>query len=203
MSVIAVDHLCKSFGSYRAVDDVSFGVAEGQLVALLGSNGAGKTTTLAMLLGLTTPTSGHARIFGYDMASQRYDALRHINFSSPYVDLPPNLTVHNNLTMFGHLYGVPDLKKRIAELAGALQLEDFIGKKYGHLSAGQKTRVSLAKALINAPRVLLLDEPTASLDPDTGIAPNGRGGTHGRQRADHAGRAYRTGRHGRCIAGPL
>ncbi len=167
MPIISVDHLTKSFGAYKAVDDVSFSVGEGELVALLGSNGAGKTTTLSMLLGLTLPTSGIAEILGHDMATHRYDALGQMNFSSPYVDLPPNLSAYNNLVVFGHIYGVPHLKRRIEELAAGLQLESFIGKKYGQLSAGQKTRVSLAKALINSPRVLLLDEPTASLDPDT------------------------------------
>lgn len=167
MPIIEVENLSKTFGAYKAVDGVSFTVGEGQLVALLGSNGAGKTTTLAMLLGLTTPTSGHARILGHDMAVDRHAALARINFSSPYVDLPPNLTARNNLEMFGHLYGVEKLKERIAELGDALQLTGFMDKKYGNLSAGQKTRVSLAKALINRPQVLLLDEPTASLDPDT------------------------------------
>jgi ABC-2 type transport system ATP-binding protein len=167
MSVISVQNLGKSFGAYRAVDNVSFTVAKGQLVALLGSNGAGKTTTLAMLLGLTAPSSGKALILDHDMDKDRYQALPFINFSSPYVDLPPNLKARDNLRIFGHLYGVMGLEARIKELSDDLQLGAFLDKKYGTLSAGQKTRVSLAKALINRPRVLLLDEPTASLDPDT------------------------------------
>ncbi len=137
------------------------------MVALLGSNGAGKTTTMMMLLGISLPSSGSAHILGHDMATHRFDALPLMNFSSPYVDLPPTLTAAQNLTVYGDLYGVPHLKSRIAELADALQFSDFLNKKFGSLSAGQKTRVSLAKALLNKPRVLLLDEPTASLDPDS------------------------------------
>jgi ABC-2 type transport system ATP-binding protein len=151
----------------KAVDDVSFTVAEGQTVALLGSNGAGKTTTLSMLLGLTSPTSGSLKVLGFDMVRERYKALPYMNFSSPYVDLPASLTGHDNLLVYGHLYGVKHLKDRIAELSDALQLGAFFKRKYGTLSAGQKTRVALAKSLLNKPRALLLDEPTASLDPDT------------------------------------
>jgi ABC-2 type transport system ATP-binding protein len=167
MLAIEVRNLCKAFGPVKAVDDVSFSVAEGQTVALLGSNGAGKTTTLSMLLGLTTPTSGTLKVLGFDMVKQRYKALPLMNFSSPYVDLPASLTGRDNLTVYGHLYGVKNLKRRIEELAHALQLEAFFTRKYGSLSAGQKTRVALAKSLLNNPRALLLDEPTASLDPDT------------------------------------
>jgi ABC-2 type transport system ATP-binding protein len=171
MFAIDVQHLCKTFGRanalVKAVDDISFSVSEGQTVALLGSNGAGKTTTLAMLLGLTSPTSGKITILGHDMVKNRYKALPEMNFSSPYVDLPASLTGYDNLLVYGHLYGVKDLKKRIAELSEALQLGPFFKRKYGTLSAGQKTRVALAKSLLNRPRALLLDEPTASLDPDT------------------------------------
>jgi ABC-2 type transport system ATP-binding protein len=167
MSAITVSHLCKTFGTFTAVEDVSFTVEPGHIVALLGSNGAGKTTTLMMLLGLSLPTKGRAEVLGHDMAKRRYDALPSMNFSSPYVDLPSSLTVKENLIVYGHLYGVDKLKDRIAELAEALQFNEFMGKKFGSLSAGQKTRVSLAKSLLNKPRVLLLDEPTASLDPDT------------------------------------
>jgi ABC-2 type transport system ATP-binding protein len=167
MPVIDVQHLCKTFGSTVAVDDISFTVDEGEIVALLGSNGAGKTTTLAMLLGLTTPTSGKAIMLGHDMAKHRHRALPFMNFSSPYVDLPASLTARENLVVYGHLYGVPHLKARMEELTEALQLGDFLKQRYGTLSSGQKTRVALAKALLNRPKALLLDEPTASLDPDT------------------------------------
>jgi ABC-2 type transport system ATP-binding protein len=167
MPMIEVSHLTKSFGPVHAVRDVNFYVEEGKIVALLGSNGAGKTTTLAMLLGLTLPTSGTIRILGHDMVSDRYKALAEMNFSSPYVDLPASLSARENLLVYGHLYGVRDLEVRIKEMTEALQLGEFLNRKYGTLSAGQKTRVALAKALLNRPRALLLDEPTASLDPDT------------------------------------
>lgn len=167
MLPIQVDNLSKHFGAFCAVDVVSFTVAEGCIVALLGGNGAGKTTTLAMLLGLTLPSQGRVVMLGHDMARARYHALPFMNFSSPYVDLPPSLTTHENLLVYGHLYTVPQLKARMDELKEALQLGAIWHKKYGALSAGQKTRVSLAKALINRPKILLLDEPTASLDPDT------------------------------------
>jgi ABC-2 type transport system ATP-binding protein len=167
MPIIEVSHLTKSFGPVHAVRDVNFYVEEGKIVAILGSNGAGKTTTLAMLLGLTLPTSGTIRILGHDMVTDRYKALGQMNFSSPYVDLPASLSACENLRVYGHLYGVPDLEARIKEMTEALQLGEFLHRKYGTLSAGQKTRVALAKALLNRPRALLLDEPTASLDPDT------------------------------------
>jgi ABC-2 type transport system ATP-binding protein len=167
MPIIEVSHLTKSFGPVHAVRDVNFYVEEGKIVAILGSNGAGKTTTLAMLLGLTLPTSGTIRILGHDMVTDRYKALGQMNFSSPYVDLPASLSARENLRVYGHLYGVPDLEARIKEMTEALQLGEFLHRKYGTLSAGQKTRVALAKALLNRPRALLLDEPTASLDPDT------------------------------------
>jgi ABC-2 type transport system ATP-binding protein len=167
MPIIEVSHLTKSFGPVHAVRDVNFYVEEGKIVAILGSNGAGKTTTLAMLLGLTLPTSGTIRILGHDMVTDRYKALGQMNFSSPYVDLPASLSARENLRVYGHLYGVPDLEARIKEMTEALQLCEYLHRKYGTLSAGQKTRVALAKALLNRPRALLLDEPTASLDPDT------------------------------------
>jgi ABC-2 type transport system ATP-binding protein len=150
------------------VNGVSFTVAPGRIVALLGGNGAGKTTTISMLLGLLLPTSGQALVLGHDMATERYRALPVMNFSSPYVDLPGELTVTENLKVYGRLYGVRQINARIAELAGILQLETVLKRRVRELSAGQKTRVALAKALINSPKVLILDEPTASLDPDTG-----------------------------------
>ncbi|MGE5515276.1 MAG: ABC transporter ATP-binding protein [Bacteroidota bacterium] len=164
---LQVDKLSKHFGAIAAVEDVSFSVARGTTTALLGGNGAGKTTTLSMLLGLLLPTSGTIRVLGEDMVRHRYRVLPRLNFSSPYVDLPHRLSVRENLTIYGHLYGVPKLKARIAELADELELGDFLDRAAGKLSAGQKTRVALAKALLNRPELLLLDEPTASLDPDT------------------------------------
>lgn len=167
MHAISVSNLTKTFNGVNAVNAITFKVEAGQLVALLGSNGAGKTTTMMMLLGISLPSSGTAYILGHDMAKHRFDALPNMNFSSPYVDLPPTLTAAQNLKVYGDLYGVPNLKARIAELADALQFSEFLNKKFGSLSAGQKTRVSLAKALLNKPKVLLLDEPTASLDPNS------------------------------------
>ncbi|MDA8230712.1 MAG: ABC transporter ATP-binding protein [Magnetospirillum sp.] len=167
LSAIDVRHLRKTFGSIVAVDSISFTVAAGSTTALLGGNGAGKTTTLSMLLGLLVPTGGSIRILGEDMVRHRYRVLPRLNFSSPYVDLPHRLTVRENLTIYGHLYGVRNLKARIGELVAELELTPFLDRASGKLSAGQKTRVALAKALLNRPDLLLLDEPTASLDPDT------------------------------------
>jgi ABC-2 type transport system ATP-binding protein len=164
---IAVDDLVKSYGQVEAVRGVSFTVSRGSIVGLLGGNGAGKTTTIAMIMGLVLPSRGAARVLGADMARDRYRVLHRINFESPYVELPKRLTVRQNLKVFGTLYGVPDLALRIAELAASFDLDEFLDRPAGQLSAGQKTRVALAKALINTPDVLLLDEPTASLDPDT------------------------------------
>ncbi|HKM62855.1 MAG TPA: ABC transporter ATP-binding protein [Acidisphaera sp.] len=165
---IDVAHLTKRYGDVLAVDDIGFTVAPGQTVGLLGGNGAGKTTTIAMLLGLLIPTSGSIRVLGHDMATDRFAALARMNFSSPYVALPHRLRVVENLRVYGHLYGVRHLERRIAQLAGTLDLGAILDRPSGELSAGQKTRVALAKALINTPDLLLLDEPTASLDPDIG-----------------------------------
>ncbi len=166
--VIEVSALTKRFGATLAVDGIDFAVPAGTTAALLGGNGAGKTTTLSMLLGLLLPTAGRIRIFGEDMLRHRYRVLPRMNFSSPYVDLPHRLTVRQNLTVYGRLYGIAGLGARIEALAQDLQIADFLSTQTGKLSAGQKTRVALAKALLNAPELLLLDEPTASLDPDTG-----------------------------------
>jgi ABC-2 type transport system ATP-binding protein len=151
-----------------AVQDLSFTLARGRTLGLLGGNGAGKTTTIAMLLGLLVPTSGRILALGHDMATDRFAALARMNFSSPYVALPHRLSVAENLMVYAHLYGVAGARRRIADLAAQLDLTALLDRPAGELSAGQKTRVALAKALINTPELLLLDEPTASLDPDTG-----------------------------------
>lgn len=164
---IEVTGLAKHFGSVKAVDGIDFVVPEGEVVALLGGNGAGKTTTISMLLGLLLPSSGAIRVLGRDMLRQRHLVLPLMNFSSPYVDLPHRLSVRQNLVVYGHLYAIAGVARRIGELARALDLEALLDRPFGQLSAGQKTRVALAKALINRPRLLMLDEPTASLDPDT------------------------------------
>ena len=164
---IAVDQLVKIYNTVPAVDGISFTLAPGSITALLGGNGAGKTTTIATIMGLLTPTSGRVTVLGAQMPRQRYRVLARMNFESPYVEVPMRLTVRQNLTVFGKLYGVDDLRERIAELGRELDLTDLLDRPTGNLSAGQKTRVSLAKALVNRPDVLLLDEPTASLDPDT------------------------------------
>ena len=166
--VIVADGLGKRFGDVIAVDSISFQVRQGETVALLGGNGAGKTTTMAMLLGLLNPSAGQVRIFGADMVHDRYKVLARMNFSSPYVDLPRRLTPRENLTVYGHLYGVRSVAARVETLVRDMEMEAFVDRPMGTLSAGQDTRVALAKALMNSPEVLLLDEPTASLDPETG-----------------------------------
>jgi ABC-2 type transport system ATP-binding protein len=164
---VVVRGLTKRYGTVTAVDHVSFTIAPGTTVALLGGNGAGKTTTIAMLLGLIQPSAGEVRVFGADMSRNRYDVAQRFNFQSPYVDLPARLTVKQNLTVYAGLYGIANVAERIGYVAEHLQIEELLDRPTGKLSAGQKTRVGLAKALLNAPELLLLDEPTASLDPDT------------------------------------
>ncbi|NOJ46368.1 ABC transporter ATP-binding protein [Bradyrhizobium archetypum] len=166
-AAIEVAHLIKLYKTTRAVDDVTFRIARGSVTGLLGGNGAGKTTTIAMIMGLVLPTSGRVRVLGHAMPEESAEVLGRINFESPYVDMPMRLTVRQNLTIFGRLYAVKDLAERIEQLASDLDLKDLLDRANGKLSAGQKTRVALAKALINQPELLLLDEPTASLDPDT------------------------------------
>jgi ABC-2 type transport system ATP-binding protein len=166
--VIQVENLSKHFGIIPAVSNISFSVRRGSTCALLGGNGAGKTTTLSMLLGLLLPTQGRITILGEDMLRHRYRVLPRMNFSSPYVDLPQRLTVTENLSIYARLYGVKQVKPRLKKLANDLDLGAFMKRPYRDLSAGQKTRVALAKAMLNEPELLLLDEPTASLDPDTG-----------------------------------
>lgn len=165
--IISVQSLTKQFGPVLAVDGISFDISKGGITALLGGNGAGKTTTIAMLLGILKPTAGKVTILGHDMENSRYGALQKMNFSSPYVDLPRTLTVRQNLRVYGKLYNVKNLEKQIEKLADELDLNEFLDRPLGKLSAGQQTRVSLSKALVNTPELLLLDEPTASLDPDT------------------------------------
>ena len=162
------DRVVKHYPTAVAVDGISFTVRRGVTAALLGGNGAGKTTTLSILLGLLLPTAGSVRVLGEDMLRHRYRVLPRMNFSSPFVDLPHRLTVRQNLSIYARLYGLPRHGERIERLADDLQIGEFLERPAGKLSAGQKTRVALAKALLNEPELLLLDEPTASLDPDTG-----------------------------------
>ncbi|MEK7521918.1 MAG: ABC transporter ATP-binding protein [Patescibacteria group bacterium] len=164
--IIQVKNLTKRFGNFTAVDKISFQVFPGEIVGFLGPNGAGKTTTIQMLLDLVTPTSGTIRLFGKDLKKHREEVLNRVNFSSAYVAMPYNLKVGENLATFGRLYGVPNLKQKIRDLAEFFNIEDMLSRMTGSLSSGQATRMNLAKALINDPELLLLDEPTASLDPD-------------------------------------
>jgi ABC-2 type transport system ATP-binding protein len=164
--ILQVESLTKKFGPALAVDQLSFSLERGSIVGLLGGNGAGKTTTLSMLLGLLEPTSGSIRLFGQNFVRNRHSVLHSMNFCSPYVDLPQRLTVRENLRVFARLYGVPQSKERILELISDFRLQKLMDQPIRRLSSGQKTRVSLAKALINNPNFLLLDEPTASLSPD-------------------------------------
>ncbi|WP_244462667.1 ABC transporter ATP-binding protein [Methyloceanibacter caenitepidi] len=167
LAPVVVRGLTKRFGSVTAVDHLSFTLEAGTTVALLGGNGAGKTTTIAMLLGLIRPSAGTVHVFGADITSNRYAVAQRMNFQSPYVDLPQRLTVRQNLMVYAGLYGIANACDRIASVAAQLQIDALLERPTGKLSAGQKTRVGLAKALLNAPELLLLDEPTASLDPDT------------------------------------
>ena len=163
--VLAVEDLRKSFGETVAVDGVSFEVAPGEIVGLLGPNGAGKTTTINMILGVLAPTSGTIRVDGLELARHRCEVLQRTNFAAVYAPLPGNLTVAQNLRVFGLLYGVRGLSARVEALLSEFDLAPFRRTKTGLLSSGEQTRVSLAKAMLNDPRLLLLDEPTASLDP--------------------------------------
>jgi ABC-2 type transport system ATP-binding protein len=166
-AAIEVDRLTKYYGESIAVDGISFTIQAGSITGLLGGNGAGKTTTIGMIMGLIAPSSGLVKVLGVNMAQDPYRVLHRMNFESPYIDLPHRLTVRQNLTVFGLLYGVSEIAERIARIGAELGLTDFLDRQSGKLSAGQKTRVALAKALINEPDILVLDEPTASLDPDT------------------------------------
>ncbi len=164
--MLEVADLSKKFGPTTAVENLTFHLPRGRIVGLLGGNGAGKTTTLSMLLGLLEPTLGSIRLFGHDFIKERHAVLHRMNFCSPYVDLPQRLTVHENLQVFSRLYGVENAARQISNLASDFRLLKLMDQPIRRLSSGQKTRVSLAKALINRPEFLLLDEPTASLSPD-------------------------------------
>jgi len=164
--VLSVRHVYKNFGPIKAVSDISFSVEKSKTIGLLGSNGAGKTTTIMMLMGILKVTSGEIKILEQDVYKHRNKIAKEINFASPFVELPHRLTVLQNLNVFGHLYGVKSLADKIYKISSDLDILDLLKRRVGKLSAGQKTRVSLAKSLINDPKILFLDEPTASLDPD-------------------------------------
>ena len=165
---IEVINLSKSYKSKQAVNNISFKINENEIVGLLGPNGCGKTTTIGMMLGLLKPTSGKVLINGMDIEKNKISLLHKMNFISPYIELPKKLTVRQNLIVYGKLYNVYNLNDQIDYLSKKLRLNKLLDNVTGELSSGQKNRVSLAKALINNPTVLLLDEPTASLDPETG-----------------------------------
>ena len=166
--MIEVEKLNKTYDKKIAVKDLNFVINKGKIIGLLGPNGCGKTTTIAMILGLLKPTSGRVMINGKNIEKERINLLEKMNFISPYVELPKKLSVEENLKVYGRLYGVKNLKDKIDDLMEKLNLTELRKRKTGELSSGQKNRISLAKALINDPEILLLDEPTASLDPDVG-----------------------------------
>lgn len=167
-TLVSVNNLSKNFSSFEAVKEISFSINESEILGLLGPNGCGKTTTIGMMLGLLKPTSGEVIVNGLNVEKNRINLLKKMNFISPYIELPKKLTVKENLMVYGKLYSVHDINNRIDYLTETLRLGEFINKKTGELSSGQKNRVSLAKAVVNDPDILLLDEPTASLDPETG-----------------------------------
>ena len=166
--LIIVENLSKNYQKKEAVKNISFTINENEILGLLGPNGCGKTTTIAMMLGLLKPSNGKVKIHGQDIEKNRISLLHKMNFISPYIELPKKLTVMENLIVYANLYSVEKINERIEYLSHKLRLNEFINNQTGELSSGQKNRVSLAKALINEPSVLLLDEPTASLDPETG-----------------------------------
>tara|TARA_Y100000992_G_scaffold173568_1_gene116977 strand:+ start:40 stop:777 length:738 start_codon:yes stop_codon:yes gene_type:complete len=166
--LIIVENLSKNYQKKEAVKNISFTINENEILGLLGPNGCGKTTTIAMMLGLLKPSNGNVKIHGQDIEKNRISLLHKMNFISPYIELPKKLTVMENLIVYANLYSVKKINERIEYLSHKLRLNEFINNQTGELSSGQKNRVSLAKALINEPSVLLLDEPTASLDPETG-----------------------------------
>jgi ABC-2 type transport system ATP-binding protein len=165
---LQIDSLSKSYNGVEAVDNISFAIKKNEIIGLLGPNGCGKTTTIGMILGLLKPSKGRVLIDNQDIEKNRINVLKKINFISPYIELPKKLTVKQNLYIYGKLYGVDNLKEKIDHLCEKLRLNEILYSITGELSSGQKNRVSLAKAIINDPILLLLDEPTASLDPETG-----------------------------------
>ena len=167
--LLSITNLIKIFEEQVVIKKISFSIKQNSILGILGKNGAGKTTLLGMLMGLIKPTSGEIKIFGKDLEKNRDLILKFINFQSPYVELPKKMTVEQNLFFYGRLYGLRDLKSKILKLSTDLKIYSLLNKSYGSLSAGQKTKVNLCKALLNSPKLLLLDEPTASLDPETSI----------------------------------
>ncbi len=164
--VLQVTDLSKRFGDFPAVDGISFSIKPGEILGLLGPNGAGKTTTIQMLLGLVTPTAGSICMFGMDLSTHREAILQQVNFSSTYISMPQSLTVEENLWVVARLYGLSDIPRRVEQIVKKLEMEEFCTKVTRKLSSGQMTRVTLAKAFLTEPKILFLDEPTASLDPD-------------------------------------
>jgi ABC-2 type transport system ATP-binding protein len=164
--VLQATNLSKRFGGFTAVDDISFSIGPGEILGLLGPNGAGKTTTIQMLLGLVTPTTGSIQMFGLDLSTHRERILQQVNFSSTYISLPQALTVEENLWVVARLYGLTDIPRRVNGIVKKLEMEEFRSKVTRKLSSGQMTRLTLAKAFLTEPKILFLDEPTASLDPD-------------------------------------
>ena len=167
--IIEIINLSKKFNNFSAIDNISFKIRNPGILGLLGTNGAGKTTLMGMILGLIQPTFGKIRIFDQEYSFNKYDILKKINYESPYIDLPKKLTVKQNLILYARLYGVENHLEKIMKLSDSIKILDILDKKFGNLSAGQKTKVGICKALINSPELLLLDEPTASLDPETSI----------------------------------
>ena len=163
---VVLDKVVKDYRTCRALDEVSLTIPQGATVGFVGCNGAGKTTTIFTIMGLVAPSSGRVSVLGHDITREPYRVLHRMNFASPYMSMPGRLSVRQNLLIFGQLYGLPDVKRRIGQLAHEFELGDILDRSFASLSAGQKTRASLAKALLNEPDILLLDEPTASLDPD-------------------------------------
>ena len=167
--IIEIINLSKKYNNFSAIDNISFKIRNPGILGLLGTNGAGKTTLMGIILGLIQPTVGKIKIFDQEYSSNKYDILKKINYESPYIDLPKKLTVKQNLILYARLYGVENHLEKIMKLSDSIKISDILDKKFGNLSAGQKTKVGICKALINSPELLLLDEPTASLDPETSI----------------------------------
>jgi ABC-2 type transport system ATP-binding protein len=178
---VTLENVVKDYKTCRALDNISLTIPQGATVGFVGGNGAGKTTTIFTIMGLIAPSSGRVTVFGHDIKREAYSVLHRMNFASPYMNMPARLSVRQNLRIFGQLYGLRDIKKRLPQLAHEFELGDILDRTLGTLSAGQKTRVSLAKALLNDPDILLLDEPTASLDPDRSAWVHHRLETHRRR----------------------